>query len=320
MMRFPRWTPPWLFTNSREAAAAAALPVGLPAGEGGFMNGIYIKNKWLPYLLIAPCFLLICLFKILPMADSLIQGFRLNDEWSLKTYTLLFRDRTFWKSLWVTLRLNLVMIPLQIVVALIMALMVNVNLKGVGVFRTVLYLPFCVSLTISTLIWETMLSNNHGVVNSVLGMLGIPSQGFLIDKKWAWLSIILIASWRGCAYWMMFILAGLKNISPEIRESAMMDGAGFFNRLFRITIPLLKHVLLFVVIANTTANFLLFAPVQIATEGGPQGSTNVLMYEAYKSVFKYSNRSRGACIVSVLLVIIVVVCVIQAHVMSEKEG
>lgn len=284
------------------------------------MKGIYIKNKWLPYLLVAPCFLLICLFKLLPIIDSLVQGFRLNNQWSLKTYALLFQDQTFWKSLWITLKLNLLMIPLQIVTAFIMAMMVNVNLKGIGMFRTVLYLPFCVSLTIATLLWETMLSNNHGVVNSLIGLFGIPTQGFIIDKKWAWLSIILIASWRGCAYWMMFLLAGLKNISPEIRESAMIDGAGFFSQMFKITIPLLKHVLLFVVIANTTANFLLFAPVQIATQGGPQGSTNVLMYEAYKSVFKYSNRPRGACIVSILLLIIVVVCVIQGRIMEEKEG
>ena len=82
---------------------------------------------------------------------------------------------------------------------------------------------------------------------------------------------------------MMFFLAGLKGIDTSVYESAKIDGSGFFSTLFRITIPLLKNTIIFVVIANTTANFLLFAPIQIATEGGPQGSTNVLMYEAYKS-------------------------------------
>ena len=165
-----------------------------------------------------------------------------------------------------------------------------------------------------------LLNVNNGVVNSFLGLFGIKSIGFLIDKKWALFSIILISSWRGCAYWMMFYLAGLKGIDQEIYESAKMDGSGFFSTLFRITIPLLKNTSFFVLVANTTANFLLFAPIQIATEGGPQGSTNVLMYEAYKSAFVYSNRQRQACIISILLAIVILICVIQNRFMKEKEA
>ena len=165
-----------------------------------------------------------------------------------------------------------------------------------------------------------LLNVNNGVVNSILGTFGVKPIGFLIDKNWALLSIILISSWRGCAYWMMFFLAGLKGIDLSVYESAKMDGSGFFSTLFRITIPLLKNTSLFVLVANTTANFLLFAPVQIATEGGPQGSTNLLMYEAYKSAFVYSNRQRQACIVTILLVIVVGICVIQNKFMTEKEA
>ncbi len=283
------------------------------------MGSIYIKNKWLPYLLVAPIVILICLFKIYPIVDSVIQGFRLKESWTLDNYKMLFADKTFWDSLIVTLKFNIVIIPLQIIVSFIMAMLANVKVKGIETFRTIFYLPFCISLTVSTLIWQTMLNNNNGVMNSLLNLFGFESQGFLIDKKWAWLSIILIASWRGCAYWMMFILAGLKNIDRALYESAKIDGAGFFGILFKITIPLLKNVLLFVFVANTTANFLLFAPIQIATEGGPQGSTNVLMYEAYKSAFKYSNRPRSSCIVTILLIIVVAVCFIQNKFLNEKE-
>lgn len=283
------------------------------------MGGIYIKNKWLPYLLIAPIVILIFLFKIYPIFDSVVQGFRLKGAWTLNNYKMLFADKTFWASLIVTFKFNLIIIPLQILISFIMAMLANVKIKGIEAFRTIYYLPFCISLTVSTLIWQTMLNNNNGVMNSLLNLFGFESQGFLIDKKWALLSIILIASWRGCAYWMMFILAGLKNIDRALYESAKIDGAGFFGILFRITIPLLKNVLLFVLVANTTANFLLFAPIQIATEGGPQGSTNVLMYEAYKSAFKYSNRPRSSCIVTILLIIVVVICFLQNKFMKEKK-
>lgn len=284
------------------------------------MGGIYIKNKWLPYVLILPTVLLICIFKIYPIIDSILHSFLSNEGLpTLSNYKVLFADKTFWESLVVTLKFNVIIIPLQIVIAFIMAMLVNVKVKGIEIFRTMYYLPFCISLTVATVIWETMLNVNNGVMNSLLGILGIEKIGFLIDKRYALLSIILIASWRGCAYWMMFFLAGLKGIDTAVYESAKIDGSGFFSTLFRITIPLLKNTLVFVVIANTTANFLLFAPIQIATDGGPQGSTNVLMYEAYKSAFKYSNRPRQACIVTILLVIIILVCFIQNRCMKEKE-
>ena len=285
------------------------------------MGGIYIKNKWLPYLLILPTIVLICIFKIYPIIDSVIQGVLSTEGgFTLDNYKLLFADKTFWSSLWVTLKFNVIIIPLQIIIAFIMAMMVNVKVRGIEIFRTVFYLPFCISLTIATVIWQMMLNVNNGVANSILGLFGISTVGFLIDKKWALLSIVLIASWRGCAYWMMFILAGLKGIDTAVYESAKIDGYGFFSTLFRITIPLLKNTLLFVFVANTTANFLLFAPIQIATEGGPQGSTNVLMYEAYKSAFKYSNRPRQACIVTILLVIVMLICFIQNKCLTEKEA
>lgn len=285
------------------------------------MNGIYIKNKWLPYLLIAPTVILICVFKIYPIIDSVLQGVLSSDgSFTLNNYKNLFADKTFWNSLKVTLRFNLITIPLQIIVAFIMALLVNLKVRGIEIFRTIFYLPFCVSLTISTVIWQTLLNINNGVVNSFLSIFGIRPIGFLIDKKWALLSIILIASWRGCAYWMMFILAGLKGIDPTVYESAKIDGSGFFNTLFKITLPLLKNAMVFVLVANTTANFLLFAPVQIVTEGGPQGSTDLLMYEAYRAAFVYSNRQRQACIVTILLIIIMTVCVIQQKVTAEKEA
>ena len=285
------------------------------------MGGIYIKNKWLPYLLILPTIVLICIFKIYPIIDSVIQGVLSTEGgFTLDNYKLLFADKTFWSSLWVTLKFNVIIIPLQIIIAFIMAMMVNVKVRGIEIFRTVFYLPFCISLTIATVIWQMMLNVNNGVANSILGLFGISPVGFLIDKKWALLSIVLIASWRGCAYWMMFILAGLKGIDTAVYESAKIDGSGFFSTLFRITIPLLKNTLLFVFVANTTANFLLFAPIQIATEGGPQGSTNVLMYEAYKSAVKYSNRPRQACIVTILLVIVMLICFIQNKCLTEKEA
>lgn len=272
-----------------------------------------------PYLLIVPAFILICIFKIYPIITTLIEGFVVNDVFTLATYQSVLKDSTFWNSLLVTIKLCVVMIPFQIVVSFILAMMVNLTVRGITIFRTIFYLPFTISLTVATIVWNMMFNVNSGILNSFLSIAGIPAQKFLLSADQALWCIIIIASWKGCGYWMMFILAGLKNIDTSIYESAKMDGAGFFRIVFQITIPLIKRVLLFVCVANTTANVLLFVPMQLLTSGGPQGSTNVLMYEAYQQAFSYGNRSRSSVMVTVLLIIIIAVCAVQFKFLNEKE-
>jgi multiple sugar transport system permease protein len=278
-----------------------------------------LLKRIVPYALLLPAFILICIFKIYPIVLTLVQGFVVDGNITLKTYITLFNDPSFWNSLRVTLKLNVVMIPLQIFISFWLAMLVNQTLKGITVFRTIFYLPFTLSLTVATLIWNLMFNYNSGIINSILSIFGIAPQGFFIDKNQALWCIVIIATWKGCGYWMMFILAGLKNIDTSIYESAKIDGSGFLTTVVKITLPLLKKVLLFVLVANTTANLLLFAPMQLVTQGGPQGSTNVLMFEAYKSAFKYANQPRASALITVLLVLIVTICIVQFKFLNEKE-
>lgn len=277
------------------------------------------KMRFLPYLLIAPSFLLICIFKLYPIVLTMTESFWNDGRLTLEAYGRLFRDASFWNSFWTTIKMNLVMIPLQVVLAFVIALLVSKTLKGIGVFRTIFYLPVTISLPVACMIWNVMMNPNSGVINSILNVFGIPSQEFFINKSQALWCIVLVASWKGIGYWMMFILAGLKNIDPVLYESAKIDGANWYQTIFRITIPLLKRVLLFVFVANTTANILLFAPMQIITGGGPQESTNVLMFEAYQAAFRYGDRPRSSAIVMILLVMIVAICLFQAFLLNEKD-
>ena len=224
------------------------------------------KMRFLPYVLILPAFVLIFIFKLYPIITTLLESFVIDSEFSLEAYKDLFGDSSFWNSLWITIKINLVMIPLQVLIAFLIALLVNSTIKGVGIFRTIFYLPVTISLTIACLVWNIMLNPNSGVVNSILNMVGIPSQDFFISKSQALWCIVLVATWKGVGYWMMFILAGLKNIDVAIYESAKIDGANWWKTVTRITVPLLKKVLLFVFVANTTANILLFVPMQVIIE------------------------------------------------------
>lgn len=278
-----------------------------------------IKSKALPYLFIAPTCILILIFKIAPIFSTLLEGFTFNGEYSLKTYQYLFEDPQFWKSLWITIKFNLIITPIQILLALGLALLVNVTLKGIGFFRTIIYLPVTISMTVATVLWNMMLKPDNGIFNSILSSFGIPSQGFLTDSRQALWCIVVIATWIGVGYWMMFILAGLKNIDESVYEAAKVDGANWFTTTAKITLPLIKNSLLFVIVADTTTNLLLFAPMQLITKGGPMGSTNVLMYEAYKSAYQFADRPRSSAIITILLLIIIAVCVVQFKLLSEKK-
>lgn len=278
------------------------------------------KNKFLPYFFLLPAMLLILVFKVAPILFTLFEGFTFNGKLSLKTYQYLFEDPSFWKSLGVTLKFNIIITPVQIVLALILALFTNMKFKGVGVVRTMIYLPVTISMPVATVLWNMMLSPNNGIMNSILVAFGGSKQGFFTSSSQALWCIVLISSWIGVGYWMMFIVAGLKNVDKSVYEAASIDGASWSQKLFSITLPLIKNTLLFVTVADTTTNFLLFVPMQLITKGGPQGSTNVLMYEAYRSAFSYADRPRSSAIVTVLLLVIVLICFIQFRLLdSDKE-
>ncbi len=277
------------------------------------------KGKLAPYLLLLPAFVLICWFKLYPILSTLKQAFVVNGALSLANYQRVFAEKTFWNCLNVTLKFNVVTIPLQIIISFLMALLVSSKVRGTGVFRTIFYIPFAVSITVCVMVWNLMFQFNGGVVNSLLSLFGVPPQGFFNDRKQALWCIVVLASWKGCGYWMMFLMAGIKNIDSSVYEAARIDGARYPRIVWSIMLPLMRRTILFVCVANTSSNMLLFAPMQLVTEGGPRNSTNVLMYEAYRSAFRYADMPRCAVIVSVLLVIILAIALVQFFALGDRD-
>ena len=277
------------------------------------------KGKLAPYLLLLSAFVLICWFKLYPILSTLKQAFMVNGALSLANYQRVFAEKTFWNCLNVTLKFNVVTIPLQIIISFLMALLVSSKVRGTGVFRTIFYIPFAVSITVCVMVWNLMFQFNGGVVNSFLSLFGVPPQGFFNDRKQALWCIVVLASWKGCGYWMMFLMAGIKNIDSSVYEAARIDGARYPRIVWSIMLPLMRRTILFVCVANTSSNMLLFAPMQLVTEGGPRNSTNVLMYEAYRSAFRYADMPRCAVIVSVLLVIILAIALVQFFALGDRD-
>jgi multiple sugar transport system permease protein len=274
-------------------------------------------------LALLPAIAGLALFRVYPIvlagAESLFTTYRGQRLFvGLENYAYLLSDSGFWQSLKVTLWFNLIINPLQVALALLLALMFVQKVKYIGLFRFLFLIPIGVSLPVAVIIWRIMLLPD-GLVNGFLGQFGIDPVRFLTSADAALYSIIAIATWKGISYWMIFIIGGLQNISPEIHEAARLEGASAWQRLWMITLPLLRPTLLFVLVADVTINFLLFAPVFMLTNGGPRGSTNVLMYEAYKSGFVFGDMGRAMAIVVILVAILLAVVALQFWLLSGRR-
>lgn len=275
------------------------------------------KTNWVvPYLLLTPAFICLFCFKFLPLVTALLESFRtpiyLGSKFiGLSNYFTLFNNPFFWDSLRVTLIFNLIVNPLQISISLGLALLVCHRIPGTALFRSIYFIPVTISMTITAVLWGLMFNPQVGVINALLNYLRIPSQPFLTSTKQALISIIIMISWKGVGYWMIFLVAGLQGIPTNFYEAASIDGASGISTFLKITLPLLKRVIVFVIIADTATNFLLFAPIYLLTKGGPSGVTKVLMYEAYTSAFVYADFGRATAISTILIGVILLIALLQ---------
>jgi multiple sugar transport system permease protein len=280
---------------------------------------------WVPFAFLAPALLGLLTFRLAPIGISLIGGLfgtSLTGDTvfrGLANYRSLAADPDFWNSVRVTLLFNLVINPLQVAVAFAFALLTAKPGRLVGLFRTAYFLPITVSIALTSVLWNLLLDPGIGPVQSLLRALGLGAQPFFRSEGQALWTIIGMASWRGCGYWMFFMLAGLATIPRESYEAAAIDGAGPWQRTRYITLPLMRRTFAFVLIADTAANFLLFAPVYIITSGGPNGATSLLMFAAYRAAFSYLDQGRSLAISTLILLIIALVAVVEFRLARSEE-
>jgi len=285
-----------------------------------------MKTKWyIIFIFLFPALVILFFFKVYPVFYAIIKSlysysFTKNtfNFVGLMNYRELFNDPVFLDSLKTTLKFNLIVNPLQVIMATLVAVLVNQRVKGINTFRTLFYLPVAISVPIASVIWGLLLKPN-GFINSILSLIGIPKQLFLISRTQAFYCIILIVSWIGFSYWMIFILAALQEVPIQVYEAAYIDGASPLQGFIYVTLPLIKRAIVFIAVAATTINFLMFAPIYTLTQGGPFKSTHLLMYEAYESAFSYSDMGRSNAIVVILIIIILIVVGIQLRVLRTED-
>jgi len=233
-------------------------------------------------------------------------------------YVRLFENPAFIEMIVRTIAFNLVINPLQIAIALVVSLAMTRTIPFRGLWRTLVFIPATVPIVGSSIAWGVGLRSD-GPVNAVISALGGTPQPFFTSPAQALASIILVATWIGVGYWMLFLIAGIEAIPKEYYEAAKIDRAGPIRTFFSITVPQLKRPLLFVLVACTVANFVLFVPIQLITNGGPQSSTTLLMFDAYRTTFGYGSRNLGAAEVVILTSIMLLFVALQFFLLREDR-
>lgn len=283
------------------------------------------RHPWAPYAFIAPAFIGLFVFRFIPIGLSGFGSFfseNLRGDMvfvGLKNYAELMNDPSFWNTMRVTLIFNLIINPFQICCALALAMLVRRPSKFIDVFRLGFIMPMTVSIALTSIIWSILLDPTLGPVNGLLRWGGFQSQPFFRSEHQALETLILVATWKGAGYWMIFLLSGLLAIPREIDDSALIDGATGIRKFISITLPLMKRPLAFVLVADTAANFLLFAPVYIITNGGPNGATQLLMFEAYQAAFAYINHGRSMAISTIILGVVLLIAMFELRLFIPAE-
>ena len=284
------------------------------------------KNYIAITLFVLPATVLLLVFKIYPIIMSVYNSlftysFANKQEIfaGISNYTGIFTDASFLNSLKVTAVFNVIVNPLQILLAFFLALLLMVNIPGRKIFRTIHLIPITVSFTIACTLWGVFLNQDQGLMNSILNVFGIENQPFLNSTKQALPWIIVIASWKGLGYWAMFFITGLEEIPEQYYEAASIDGAGYWQQLLHITLPQMRRTFKFVVVSDTISNFILFVPAYVLTKGGPEGSTDFLMYRIYRTAYKYSDINQASAMIVVLLVLLMTIIGIESFLLRDKE-
>ncbi|WP_353814660.1 carbohydrate ABC transporter permease [Agromyces sp. SYSU T00266] len=202
-------------------------------------------------------------------------------------------------------------LPLVYVGGLAIALALNTALRGRTVLRGVYFLPVITSWIVVALVWRWLLNPSNGVVNTVLAWFGIDGPGWWTDPAWAMPSIILASAWKDLGFVMVILLAGLQAIDPELLDAARVDGAGWWRRLFSVTLPLLSPATFFVIVISLINGFQVFDQVYAMTGGGPGGATQVVVQQIYDLTFRYGKAGEASALSWLLFVVILAVTVIQ---------
>lgn len=282
-------------------------------------KGYFRREFYAGYLFASPWFLGFLVFGGGPLLFSLFMSFCEYDVLSppkfvgLKNYVTMFSDDPlFYKSLWNTIYMSMG-IPLGMIMSLGIALLLNCEVRGMPLYRTLFYLPAIMPAVAAALLWIWIFNPNEGILNAVLGRFGISGPAWLQNEGWAKPALIIMGLWSSGAG-MIVWLAGLKGIPKHLYEAAELDGAGAIRKFFSITLPMLSPYILFNMVMGLIGTFQIFTQAYVMTQGGPVDATLFYAYNLFNNAFRFMRMGYASALAWVLFGIILALTIIQLQI------
>jgi len=296
-----------------------------PKANGKMKRRFRISPKSAPYVFIAPVIVLFIIFTVYPIIYSLWLSFEKSvgggyEFAGLDNYIRLFQDPLFYKALGNTFIILIVQVPVQLSLALLIAVALNSQLvKAKPFFRVSFFLPAVTTLVAASMVFILLFDTNYGFFNYILSLFGIDNVGWLENSFWAKISLMTVMTWRWTGYNMVIFLAGLQNIPSDLYEAADIDGAGRIKKFFLITIPQLKPIFLFTVVFSTIGTLQLFDEPYTMTNGGPDNGLLTITLYLYKKGFEDFDFGYASDIGYILVIMIVILSWIQMKIAGDEE-
>ncbi|MFC0524884.1 carbohydrate ABC transporter permease [Pontibacillus salicampi] len=243
----------------------------------------------------------------------------------IENYTKLVNDQVFWKSLWNTVYFTVLFVPAQTVLALILAVALNQQLKGLKLYRMAHFIPVISSWTVVLYVADAIFNPRFGLANAILTKIGMSSQQWLNDEMLVIPVLVVVAVWKGIGYMMVIFLAGLQNVPEDLYEAAEIEGAGVLKKFRHVTIPLISGTTFLVLVLSTITTFQAFEQIYVMTgnggditaAGGPDNSSMVLMLYLFQQGFAFLKMGYASAIAWVLFIILFVITLIQVKLQNK---
>jgi len=286
---------------------------------------VYFTHKFLPYLLVAPQIIIICIFFLWPASQALVQSVMREDPFGLSSefiwfenFIEIFRDEYYLRSLYTTGIFSMAVAGVSMVFALTLAVMADRVIRGATVYKTLIVWPYAVAPAVAAVLWLFMFNPTVGVIAFFLKARGI-GWNHALNGGQAFALVVIASAWKRISYNFLFFLAGLQTVPKSLIEAAAIDGARPFRRFWDIVFPMLTPTTFFLLVMNIIyAFFETFGVVHQITEGGPNHATEILVYKVFRDGFLSLDLGGSAAQSVILMTIVIVLTVVQFHYVEKK--
>lgn len=283
-------------------------------GKGGRVNPTLFS-----WLMIAPALVILIAFTHYPVIMSVIRSMQQkNGSVSFGNYERMLNDSIFWQVLTNNLWFALGTVPTSIALAILMAVWVNGKLRGRGFVRLAYFMPTMLPMVAVASIWLFFYSPGIGPIDTVLKFFGVPGLNWLGDPSLVLAAMMIMVIWKLAGFFMIFYLAGLQNLSPELEEASAIEGASKWYHFRRVTFPLLMPTTLFVFVVAVTDAFKVVDQIYVMTDGGPNNASNLLLYYIYENAFRFFDLPYAGTLTVALVVILGGIALLQFKVIEKR--